>query len=267
MRIGVCVKVVHPRAPELDGRTGRLLPAGNPALNALDRNAVEAALRLREAGGVEEIVVVAATASANLAPVREALAMGADRAAVVADPSMEGSDLLAVSAVLARLLDAEHPDLVLMGGQAEDSNGAVMPSALAERLGMPVLSQAARLAVDGGGVDGGGVDGGEVVVDRQTETGYETLAAVLPCVVAVADGLNVARYPTMKGRTDARRKPVALVRIADLGLSPADVGVEGARTVVHGLVDPPARSEALRIVGADAADELVALLVAREYVS
>lgn len=262
MRIGVCVKVVHPRAPELDGRTGRLLPAGNPALNALDRNAVEAALRLREAGGVEEIVVVAATASANLAPVREALAMGADRAAVVADPSMEGSDLLAVSAVLARLLDAEHPDLVLMGGQAEDSNGAVMPSALAERLGMPVLSQAARLAVDGGGVDGG-----EVVVDRQTETGYETLAAVLPCVVAVADGLNVARYPTMKGRTDARRKPVALVRIADLGLSPADVGVEGARTVVHGLVDPPARSEALRIVGADAADELVALLVAREYVS
>lgn len=262
MRIGVCVKVVHPRAPELDGRTGRLLPAGNPALNALDRNAVEAALRLREAGGVEEIVVVAATASANLAPVREALAMGADRAAVVADPSMEGSDLLAVSAVLARLLDAEHPDLVLMGGQAEDSNGAVMPSALAERLGMPVLSQAARLAVDGGGVDGG-----EVVVDRQTETGYETLAAVLPCVVAVADGLNVARYPTMKGRTDARRKPVALVRIADLGLSPADVGVEGARTVVHGLVDPPARPEALRIVGADAADELVALLVAREYVS
>lgn len=262
MRIGVCVKVVHPRAPELDGRTGRLLPAGNPALNALDRNAVEAALRLREAGGVEEIVVVAATASANLAPVREALAMGADRAAVVADPSMEGSDLLAVSAVLARLLDAEHPDLVLMGGQAEDSNGAVMPSALAERLGMPVLSQAARLAVDGGGVDGG-----EVVVDRQTETGYETLAAVLPCVVAVADGLNVARYPTMKGRTDARRKPVALVRVADLGLSPADVGVEGARTVVHGLVDPPARSEALRIVGADAADELVALLVAREYVS
>ncbi|MET0895648.1 MAG: electron transfer flavoprotein subunit beta/FixA family protein [Acidimicrobiia bacterium] len=262
MRIGVCVKVVHPRAPELDGRTGRLLPSGNPALNALDRNAVEAALRLREAGGVEEIVVVAATASANLAPVREALAMGADRAAVVADPSMEGSDLLAVSAVLARLLDAEHPDLVLMGGQAEDSNGAVMPSALAERLGMPVLSQAARLAVDGGGVDGG-----EVVVDRQTETGYETLAAVLPCVVAVADGLNVARYPTMKGRTDARRKPVALVRVADLGLSPADVGVEGARTVVHGLVDPPARSEALRIVGADAADELVALLVAREYVS
>jgi electron transfer flavoprotein beta subunit len=257
VKVAVCVKVVAPRTPlHLDPATSRLVPTGAGVLNGLDRNAVEEAVRLRERVGVDEIVVVAVTDSANLVPVREALAMGADRAVVVSDDPVAGSDLLAVSDVLASVLALEEPDLVLLGGQSDDANGAVMPAALAERLGWPVLAQAVALVVEGDVVD----------VDRQTETGYESLRTTLPCVVAVADGINVSRYPTLKGRNDARRKPVALLALADVGLGADAVGPGGSGTVVFALADPPVRPEPLRLDGPTAAADLLAYLVERELV-
>src|SRR3954471_7948087 len=143
MKIAVCVKQV-PEAnaqKRIDPATKRLARGGEAALNAFDVNAVEEALRVKERVGEAEVVVVSMGPERALDALRKALAMGADRAVLVSDPAAEGSDLVATSAVLARALERESPDLVLFGQQASDSDGAVLWGAVAERLRRPLISQ------------------------------------------------------------------------------------------------------------------------------
>ena len=139
MKIAVCVKEVpdataHKR---IDPGTKRLDRSGEGALNAFDANAVEEALRLKAATGEGEVVVVSMGPERALNSLRKALAMGADRAVLVADDAAAGSDLVATSAVLAKALEREQPDLVLFGQQSSDSDGAVLWAAVAERLAGP----------------------------------------------------------------------------------------------------------------------------------
>jgi electron transfer flavoprotein beta subunit len=102
--------------------------------------------------------------------------MGADRAVLVSDDAAAGSDLLATGRVLAAALERERPDLVLFGQQSSDSDGAVLWATVADRLRLPVISQAAELAVADG----------KATVKRQTEFGYERIEAPLPAVIAVS---------------------------------------------------------------------------------
>src|SRR3990172_11852443 len=150
MKVAVCVKAV-PEAKRLDPATKRLDRSGEGALNAFDANAVEEALRLKDAGGGEAEVVLVSMGPPNAADaIRKALAMGADRAVLVSDAAAAGSDLVATSAVLAAALEREGADLVLFGQQAGDSDGAVLWAAVADRLRRPVVSQAASLEAAGG---------------------------------------------------------------------------------------------------------------------
>jgi len=252
VKIAVCVKQVpEAQHKRLDPQTKRLDRSGEGALNPFDANAIEEALRLKEAGGDGEVVLVSLGPPGALDALRKGLAMGADRAVLVSDDAAAGSDLVATSLALAKALEREGADLILFGQQANDSDGAVLWAAVAERLGMPVASQASELQVAGG----------SVTVKRQTEYGYDRIQAPLPAVVAVSDAINEPRYPSLKGIMGAKSKPQDVVSLADLGVD-AD---GGAKTTVLGLSPPPPRGDSQKIEDdGSAAARLVAFLQERK---
>ena len=237
MRIAVCVKVVPEGARRLDPATKRLDRSGEGALNAFDAHAVEAALKLKEEGGEGEVVLVSLGPEKALEAMRKALAMGADRAVLVTDADAAGSDLVATSYALARVLERESADVVLFGQQAADSDGAVLWAAVAERLRRPVISQVAELTVVDGRVRG----------KRQTEFGYDVIDAALPAVVAVSDAINVPRYPSLKGIMSAKGKPQEKLALGDAGVEADRMGEQGSKTEVLALADPPPRGDSRKI--------------------
>ncbi len=249
MRVAVCVKEVPDTAVprKLDPATMRLDRSGEGTLNPWDLSAVEEALRLVEANGGEVVCVSMAPEKAGPS-LRKTLAMGADRAVLVADDGAAGSDLVATSRVLAKALEREGADLVLFGQQGADSDGAVLWAAVAERLRLPLISQAASLEVAGG----------KARVKRQTEYGYEVIEAPLPCVVAVSDAINEPRYPSLKGIMGAKKKPQDVLSLADLGLGADSAGAGGSGTTVVALSTPPPRGDSEIIDGDGTAAERVA---------
>src|SRR4051812_42820670 len=232
MKIAVCVKQVPEGNRRIDPGSKRLDRAGEGALNPFDANAVEEALRLKDAGGEGEVVLVSLGPPKAQDALRKALAMGADRAVLVSDDGAAGADLVATSAALAKALERESADLVLFGQQANDSDGAVLWAAVADRLRLPVISQAAKISHADG----------KLMVKRQTEFGYDVIEAPTPAVVAVSDAINEPRYPSLKGIMGAKSKPQETVSLSDIGSD----GLE-SRTEVYALNDPPARGDSKKI--------------------
>src|ERR1700674_1022571 len=145
MKIAVCVKAVPAVGARIDPAGKRLDRSGDLVLSEYDTHAVEEALRLREAGSDGEVVVVSMGPARAADALRKALAMGADRSVLVTDSALEGADLVATSKALAGALAREGADLVLFGQQSADGNGACLWAAVAERLRLPVISQASEL--------------------------------------------------------------------------------------------------------------------------
>jgi electron transfer flavoprotein beta subunit len=255
MKIAVCVKQVpESQAKRIDATTKRLDRSGEATLNAFDANAIEEALRVKEATGEGEVVLVSLGPEKALDALRKGLAMGADRAVLVGDDAAAGSDLVATSLALAKALERESAELVLFGQQAGDSDGAVLWAAVAERLALPVVSQAAELSVADG----------KARVKRQTEFGYDVIEAPLPAVVAVSDAINEPRYPSLKGIMGAKKKQQESLSLGDLGLEGGQLGEPGSRTEVLALSDPPARGETVRIDGdGGSAEKIIEFLAQR----
>src|SRR5436305_4293049 len=237
MKIAVCVKHVPEGVKRIDASSKRLDRSGEGALNAFDANAVEEALRLKEAAGGGEVVLVSLGPSKAQDALRKALAMGADRAILLTDDAAAGSDLVATSYALAKTLERENADLVLFGQQAGDSDGALLWAAVADRLRRPLVSQAAEVTH--------GDD--KVTVKRQTEFGYDVIETPLPAVVAVSDAINEPRYPSLKGIMGAKSKPQETLSRSELGVEPERAGEQGSRTEVYALGDPPARGDSKKI--------------------
>jgi electron transfer flavoprotein beta subunit len=254
MKVAVCVKQVPETnvAKRIDPQTKRLDRSGEGALNHFDTQAVEEALRIKERNGDGEVVLVSMGPEQALDSLRKALAMGADRAVLVSDEQVAGSDLVATSRVLAAVLEREGADLVLFGQQGGDSDGAVLWAAVADRLRRPVISQVAELELADGKVKG----------KRQTEFGYDLIEAPLPAVIAVSDAINEPRYPSLKGIMGAKKKPQETLSAGDLGLDGAGVGEAGSGTSVLALNDPPARGDALKIEDDGSAAEKIAEFLA-----
>ncbi len=258
MKIAVCVKhvpdaTVHKR---IDPGTKRLDRSGEAALNPTDLNAVEEALRIKEAQG-GEVVLVSLGPEKAADSLRKALAMGADRAVLVSDEAAAGSDLLGTTRALAGALERESADLVLFGQSSSDGDGAVLWAAVAEKLGRPVVSQVASLTVEAGSVTG----------KRQTEHGYDVITAPLPAVVAVSDAINEPRYPSLKGIMGAKSKPQETVSLADVGVDAGAAGEAGAKTTVLELGAPPSRGDSITIEDdGSAAQKVLDLVVERRLV-
>ena len=225
-------------------------------MNEFDAHALEEALQLRDAAGEEGEVVVVSMGPASAADaLRKALAMGADRVVLVSDEAAAGSDLLATTRVLARVLEREAPDVVLLGQQGAESVGAVLWASIADSLRLPLISQAATLEVADG----------KARAKRQTEWGYDVIEAPLPCVVAVSDAINEPRYPSLKGIMGAKKKPQETLSLGELELAEDDVGEAGSRTEVLALAQPPSRGDAERIEdGEGAPARIVEYLAARK---
>jgi electron transfer flavoprotein beta subunit len=258
MKIAVCAKYVPDSAAHLriDPQTKRLDRSGEGTLNQFDVNAVEEALRLKEAGtGVEEVVIVSLGPERALEAMRKALAMGADRIVLVSDEAAAGSDLVPTSRILAAALEREGAELVLFGQQAGDSDGAVLWAAVADRLRRPLISQVAELSHEDGKLRG----------KRQTEYGYDVIEAPLPAVVAVSDAINEPRYPSLKGIMGAKSKPQETLSTAELGLDAGALGEQGSGTTVLALGDPPPRGDARKIEDdGSAAQQVVDFLAERK---
>jgi electron transfer flavoprotein beta subunit len=254
MKIAVCVKHVPDATvtKRIDPQTKRLDRSGEGALNPFDTQAVEEALQIKERDGDGEVVLVSMGPERALDSLRKALAMGADRAILVSDEQVAGSDLVATSRVLAAVLEREGVELVVFGQQGGDSDGAVLGAAVADRLRRPLVSQVAELEIADGKLKG----------KRQTEFGYDVIEAPLPAVVAVSDAINEPRYPSLKGIMGAKKKPQETVSAGDLGLEAADLGETGSGTSVLALNDPPARGDALKIEDDGSAAEKIAQFLA-----
>jgi electron transfer flavoprotein beta subunit len=251
MKIAVCAKYVPEATGRIDPQTKRLDRSGEGALNPFDVHAVEEALKLRDAEGEGEIVIISVGPERAQEAMRKALAMGADRVVLVSDEAAAGSDLVATSRILAGVLSREEADLVLFGQQANDSDGAVLWAAVADRLQQPLISQVAELTRENGKVRG----------KRQTEYGYDVIEAPLPAVIAVSDAINEPRYPSLKGIMGAKKKPQETVSLSDLGVDAGEAGENGSRTEVYELGDPPARGDTVKIEDdGTAAEKVVAFL-------
>jgi electron transfer flavoprotein beta subunit len=258
VKIAVCVKqvpdaTVHKR---LDPGTHRLDRSGEGALNATDVNAVEEALRLKEAHG-GEVVILSLGPEKAMESLRKALAMGADRAVLVSDEGAAGSDLVATSYAVAKALEREEADLVLFGQQASDGDGAVLWAAVSDRLRRPMVSQVAELTLEGGSLTG----------KRQTEFGYDVISAPLPAVVAVSDAINEPRYPSLKGIMGAKSKPQEVVSLADVGVEADRAGEAGSHTTVRSVAPPAPKSDQVRIEDdGSAAEKIVEYLAEKRLV-
>jgi len=213
-----------------DGTVDR---AGTPGrLSELDEHAAEQALRVQESAPGWELVYLTMGPDGASDALRKALSMGGDAAVHVRDDALHGSDAFATSLVLAEAIKRLGFDLVVTGMASTDAGMGVVPALIAERLGVPQVTFAGRLSVSGD----------QVEILRDSDTRTETVTAPLPAVVSVTDRTGEARYPSFKGIMAAKKKPVENLSLADLGIDPALVGLDGARTAVLGTTRRPART-------------------------
>jgi len=253
MKIMVCLKQVPHQDARLDiASDGTWIQEENLKfeINSYDTYALEEALRIKD-GGEAEVVVVSIGPDRVTQALRTALGMGADRAIHVKDPEAEGSDPLAMAKILAAVAKEESPDLIYAGLMADDGNFAAIPPMLAELVGIP--STTAAVAIER--------KNGKLVVDREVEGGaHEVVELPSPCLVAVQTGINQVRYASLKGIMAAKKKPIDTKSVSDLGLS-GQVGAEHARVEVEKLNPPPKGQGAEMITGST--DEVVSKLMAK----
>jgi electron transfer flavoprotein beta subunit len=230
--------------------------AADNVVNEIDEYAIEEALVVKEAHGGEVTVLTVGPDSATDA-IRKALSMGADKAVHVSDEAIKGSDAVQISAVLAAALGQLEFDVVICGAEATDSQMSVMPALLSERLGLPQLSGARKLTIDGG----------VAKIERQTDGGYWAVEAPLPAIVSTWDTINEPRYPSFKGIMAAKKKPVETKTLADLGLDASVVGQANATTQVVDFAGRPPKGEGVKVTDeGDGAQKFVDFLAGQKIV-
>jgi electron transfer flavoprotein beta subunit len=193
-------------------------------VNPFDEIAIEEALRIKEKTGGADVVLVSIGQKAAQEQLRTGLAMGADRAILVV--SEQALEPLAVARVLAKIVDGEKPDLVLMGKQAIDDDSNAVGQMLAELLGLPQATFASKVELDGKSAK----------VTREVDGGLETLGVPLPAIVTADLRLNEPRYASLPGIMKARKKELKEIPLADLGVDAAP------KTKVVKLETPAKRS-------------------------
>jgi electron transfer flavoprotein beta subunit len=254
VRICVLVKEVPDAAVEkrIDPATGRLDRSGEKNLNPFDTHAIEAAMQLKEGGQLEVDEVVAVTMGPESAEraLRKAISLGADRSVHLSDAALAGSDVNGTGYALARALERESPDLVLLGQQSDDGECYTVGAVVADHLRMPSLTQVIKIDVDDG----------RLRCERQAEYGYDTVLVELPAVISVGDAINEPRYPSLKAIMGAKKKPLDRLTIADAGIEADRVGYDNARARCAEFNAPPAK-EPGRIIEDEDTNETVSAIV------
>jgi electron transfer flavoprotein beta subunit len=260
MNIVVLVKQVpdtysERKLRESDGSLDR--DSSDAVLDEINERAVEEALQLKEAQGGTVTVLTMGPERATEA-IRKALSMGADAAVHVSDEALAGSDAVGTARTLAAAIGTVGDvDLVLAGNEASDGRSAAVPAMVAEVLGLPALTHARQVTVEGS----------SVTVRRETDDGVVVLSAELPAVVSVGEKINEPRYPSFKGIMAAKKKKVTTLGLADLGIDPATVGAVGALTGVTGASPRPPKAAGEKVVDdGDGGARIAAFLVAQKLI-
>jgi electron transfer flavoprotein beta subunit len=253
MKIMVCLKQVPHQDARLDvSADGTWIKEDGIKfeINSYDTYALEEALRIKDAGEAEVLVVSIGPDRVSQA-LRTALGMGADRAIHVKDPEVEGSDTLGVARVLAAIAKQESPDLIFMGLMSDDGNFAAVAPMLAELAGVPHTTAAVKVERANG----------TLTVDREIEGGaHEVVELDSPCLVAVQSGINQVRYASLKGIMAAKKKPLDVKTASDLGLA-GRVGAGAAKVKIQKIALPVKGDTAEILSGST--DEVVAGLVGK----
>jgi electron transfer flavoprotein beta subunit len=264
MNIVVCVKQVPDTGFERklkpgDGTLDRAAVDG--LINELDEYAIEEGLRIaearREAGDDAEVTILSMGPQKAAESIRKALSMGADKAVHVLDDGLAGSDALSTSYALATVLAETGFDLVICGSESTDARMGVLPAMLAERLGLPQLSLASKVDIDGNAIR----------VRRVSDDGYHEVEATLPAVVSVVEKINEPRYPSFKGIMAAKKKPVQTLTLAEAGIDPSQVGLAGAATEVVDFAERPPRQAGVIVKDeGDGGVKVADFLAARKFI-
>ena len=233
MNIVVCVKQVPDTWSERTLRASDSTldrDAADAIINELDEYAIEEGLRLAEAHG-GEVTIFSMGPERAAESIRKALSMGADKAVHLVDDALAGSDALGTSGAMAAVLRQIGFDLVILGCESTDARTGVVPAMLAERLGVPQLSYASKVEIDGSAI----------TVNRLADYGYDRVEASLPAIVSVVEKINEPRYPSFKGIMAAKKKPVQTMSLADAGIDAAEVGLANAACEVISFAKRPPR--------------------------
>jgi electron transfer flavoprotein beta subunit len=271
MNIVVCVKYVPDATADRtfndsDNTVDRVGVDG--LLSELDENAIEEALKIVEAGGdsAGEVTVLTVGPEQAVDAVRKALQMGAHRGVHVSDEAIHGSDAVGTSLVLAKALekirddggDSGAWDLVVTGMASTDGSMSVVPAMLAERLGVPQVTMASEVTVDGS----------KVTIRRDGDAATETIEGEAPLVLSVTDHANEPRYPSFKGIMAAKKKPMDTWSLSDLGVSADEVGLDAAWTKVESFEARPPRQAGTVVTDeeGDGAGKLVEFLAGGKFI-
>jgi electron transfer flavoprotein beta subunit len=252
MKVVVCVKQIpDPATPyTLEDATFWLVRPAEQVLDDTDRYGVEMGLQIAQANE-GSVTLVSMGPTGNTQGIRQALAMGADKAVIIEDDDLRGSDALTTARVLAKTIAREGFDLVIAGTESTDGYSGVIPQMIAELLGTPSLTYATSVETDGS----------RVSIHRQTASGYDVVSTDLPAVVSVTAGVVEPRYPTFKGIMDAKKKPVETLSLDDV------VAEASNGQTVASISDAPERSAGRKIEDeGEAFAEIVALLEQKKVI-
>jgi electron transfer flavoprotein beta subunit len=262
MNIVVLVKQVPDTYSErkLDAADGTLdRDATDAVLDEINERAVEAALQIKEANGGSEVTVVTMGPDRATEAIRKALSMGADKAVHLSDSALAGSDAVSTAKALAKVIGTVDGgfDLVLAGNEASDGRGGATPAMVADLLGVPALTHAREITVDGSSIR----------VRRETDDGVTLLTAELPAVVSVNEKINEPRYPSFKGIMAAKKKPVSTLSLADAGIDAGEVGPGGALSTVTSAQPKPPKSAGEKVTDeGDGGQKIAAFLVSQKLI-
>jgi electron transfer flavoprotein beta subunit len=246
MKIVVLVKQVPAVSNvQLDPVTHNLVRTGAPAmLNPADLHAAEAALQIKEQAGGGTVTILCMGSPAATEVMRECIAIGANDGILVCDGGVRGSDTLATGKVLAKAIEKiGGVDAVFTGKKSLDGDTGQIPPAVAQRLGMNLLSY----------VESVSFADGKLQATRKNNSGVETIEAPTPVVVSVMETANTVRTPNLKGKMSAKKVVFPVWTLADINLAPEAVGSSGSGTKVTELFEPPKHEQGVIISGADEA--------------
>ncbi len=240
-----CKQVIDPEAPpatfKIDASTNKVVPPPGvpPVINPFDENAVEAALRIKDAKG-GKITLISMGVNLLRDVVKKPLSMGADELVLLEDEAFAEGDAWSTAYALAMAIKkiGEY-DLILCGRQAADWDSGQVGSGIAEILGLPSITIARKVDISDG----------KARVERVTTEGYEVIETPLPALITVSNELGKARYPTIKGIIAAKKKEPIVWRPADIGVDLSRVGATGRRTRLLKLFQPVRESKCEIITG------------------
>ncbi|MEX0868786.1 MAG: electron transfer flavoprotein subunit beta/FixA family protein [Nitriliruptoraceae bacterium] len=245
-------KIIDPETKTVDR------DAVESVLCPINEFALEEAMRLKEEHDAELTVLLVGPDEAQPV-VRKALSYGLDAGLQITDEAIGGSDALGTAKIIAKALEGTEFDVVIFGNQSTDARTSLVPAAVAELLGLPSLTYARHLEIDGD----------RIVVHREHEEGYDVVESTLPAIVSVVEAINEPRYPSFKGIMAAKSKPLNVKSLADLGVSADDVGAGAAAATLYEF-EPRPPKEAGTIVEDDgsgsAARQLAEWLAEKKFI-